>query len=240
MKKLEGKIAVVTGGAKGLGQAIALAYANEGAKVIAADLGKLTYEHPNVEGMYLNVTDVTGVEKFYQAVIDKYGQIDILVNNAGITQDAMTRKMTEAQWDAVIDVNLKGVFNLTKLVGPQMQAKGSGSIINISSVVGVFGNIGQANYAATKAGVIGLTMTWAKEFALKGANVRVNAIAPGYIMTDILKTVPQDLLDKFAALTMLNRLGQPDEIAKVALFLASDDASYITGQTINVNGGMRL
>ncbi len=240
MKKLEGKIAVITGGAKGLGQAIALAYANEGAKVIAADLGELTYEHPNVEGMYLNVTDVTGVEKFYQAVIDKYGQIDILVNNAGITQDAMTRKMTEAQWDAVIDVNLKGVFNLTKLVGPQMQAKGSGSIINISSVVGVFGNIGQANYAATKAGVIGLTMTWAKEFALKGANVRVNAIAPGYIMTDILKTVPQDLLDKFAALTMLNRLGQPDEIAKVALFLASDDASYITGQTINVNGGMRL
>ena len=240
MKKLEGKVAVITGGAKGLGQAIALAYAEEGAKVIAGDLGDLAYSHPNVEGMYLNVTDVTGVEKFYQSVIDKYGKIDILVNNAGITKDAMTRKMTEAQWDAVIDVNLKGVFNLTRLVGPQMQANGYGSIINISSVVGVFGNIGQANYAATKAGVIGLTMTWAKEFALKGANVRVNAIAPGYIMTDILKTVPQDLLDKFAALTMLNRLGQPEEIAKVALFLASDDASYVTGQTINVNGGMRL
>jgi 3-oxoacyl-[acyl-carrier protein] reductase len=140
----------------------------------------------------------------------------------------------------VIDVNLKGVFNLTRLVGPHMQNNGQGSIINISSVVGVLGNIGQANYAATKAGVIGLTMTWAKEFALKGANVRVNAIAPGYIMTDILKTVPQDLLDKFAAMTMLGRLGQPIEIAKAALFLASDDSSYVTGQTLNVNGGMRL
>lgn len=148
--------------------------------------------------------------------------------------------MTEEQWDFVIDVNLKGVFNLTKLVGPQMQANGGGSIINISSVVGVYGNIGQANYAATKAGVIGLTKTWAKEFAMKGGNVRVNAIAPGYIMTDILKTVPQELLDKFAALTMLGRLGEPQEIANGALFLASDDASYVTGQVIEINGGMRL
>ncbi|MDX9691250.1 MAG: SDR family oxidoreductase, partial [Acholeplasmataceae bacterium] len=156
------------------------------------------------------------------------------------TKDAMTRKMTDDQWNAVIDVNLKGVFNMTRLIGPLMETNGYGSIINISSVVGVFGNIGQANYAATKAGVLGLTMTWAKEFARKGANVRVNAIAPGYIMTDILKTVPQELLDGFAKLTMLGRLGQPDEIAKVALFLASDDASYITGQTLNVNGGMRL
>lgn len=240
MGKLNGKIAVITGGAKGLGQAIALEFANEGATVIAGDLGELTYSHPNVHGKYLNVTDVLGVEKFYQSVVDEFGKIDILVNNAGITKDSMTRKMTDEQWNLVIDVNLKGVFNLTRLIGPHMQANGSGSIINISSVVGVFGNIGQANYAATKAGVIGLTMTWAKEFALKGSNVRVNAIAPGYIMTDILKTVPQDLLDKFAALTMLNRLGQPEEIAKTALFLASDDASYITGQTINVNGGMRL
>lgn len=240
MKKLEGKIAIVTGGAKGLGQAISLEYANEGALVIAADMGELEYSHPNVVGYKLNVTDVEAVNKFYEEIIGKYNKVDILVNNAGITRDAMTRKMTDEQWDLVIDVNLKGVFNLTRLVGPQMQVNGSGSIINISSVVGVFGNIGQANYAATKAGVIGLTMTWAKEFALKGSNVRVNAIAPGYIMTDILKTVPQDLLDKFAALTMLNRLGEPEEIAKVALFLASNDSSYITGQTLNVNGGMRL
>ncbi len=240
MKKLENKIAIVTGGANGIGKEIALIFANNGAKVIAGDIAELTYQHENVEWMKLNVADVENVTNFYNAVISKYGQVDILVNNAGITRDAMTRKMTDEQWNIVIDVNLKGVFNLTRLVGPQMQAKGSGSIINISSVVGVFGNIGQANYAATKAGVIGLTMTWAKEFALKGANVRVNAIAPGYIMTDILKTVPQDLLDKFAAMTMLNRLGQPIEIANTALFLASDDASYITGQTISVNGGMRL
>jgi 3-oxoacyl-[acyl-carrier protein] reductase len=152
----------------------------------------------------------------------------------------MTRKMTDEQWNLVLDVNLKGIFNLVRYIGPQMEEIGGGSIINISSVVGVFGNIGQANYAATKAGVIGLTKTWAKEFARKGVPVRVNAIAPGYVMTDILKTVPQDLLDKFAALTMLKRLGQPEEIAKVALFLASDDASYITGQTIQADGGMRL
>jgi len=162
------------------------------------------------------------------------------VNNAGITRDAMTRKMTDEQWDAVMAVNLKGVFNLTRHVGPYMQAQGGGSIISISSVVGVFGNIGQANYAATKAAVLGLTKTWAKEFALKGGNVRVNAIAPGYTMTDILKTVPQDLLDKFAAMTMLGRLGQPHEIAQAALFLASDESSYITGQTLQVDGGMRL
>lgn len=240
MKRLEGKVAVVTGGAKGLGQAISELYALHGAKVVAADMGELSYTNENVEGYKLNVTDVEAVQKFYDYVIEKYGKIDILVNNAGITADAMTRKMTDDQWNRVIDVNLKGVFNLTRLIGPQMENNGYGSIINISSVVGVFGNIGQANYAATKAGVIGLTMTWAKEFARKGANVRVNAIAPGYIMTDILKTVPQELLDKFAALTMLGRLGQPEEIANVALFLASDEASYITGQTLNVNGGMRL
>lgn len=240
MKRLEGKVAVVTGGAKGLGQAISELYALHGAKVVAADMGELSYTNENVEGYKLNVTDVEAVQKFYDYVIEKYGKIDILVNNAGITADAMTRKMTDDQWNRVIDVNLKGVFNLTRLIGPQMENSGYGSIINISSVVGVFGNIGQANYAATKAGVIGLTMTWAKEFARKGANVRVNAIAPGYIMTDILKTVPQELLDKFAALTMLGRLGQPEEIANVALFLASDEASYITGQTLNVNGGMRL
>ena len=236
--RLENKIAIVTGGARGLGQAMAELFAKEGAKVIAADMGDLNYSDPNVEGYKLNVANAEDCKAFFDYVIEKYGKIDVLVNNAGITRDSLTKKMTDEQ--LVIDVNLKGVFNLTRYIGPQMQSQGGGSIINISSVVGEFGNIGQANYAATKAGVIGMTKTWAKEFALKGGNVRVNAIAPGYTMTDILKTVPQDLLDGFAKQTMLGRLGQPEEIAYPALFLASDEASYITGHVLSVNGGMRL
>ena len=238
--KLEGKIAIITGGARGLGQSMAELFVKEGAKVVAADMGELSYECENVEGYNLNVTDVEGCEKLVNYVKEKYGRIDILVNNAGITRDSLTRKMSDDMWNLVIDVNLKGVFNVTRYVGPIMQEQGIGSIINISSVVGEFGNIGQANYAASKAGVFGLTKSWAKEFAMKGAQVRVNSIAPGYTMTDILKTVPQDLLDKFAKQTMLGRLAQPEEIAKAALFLASEDASYITGHNLSVNGGMRL
>ncbi len=238
--RLKDKVAVVTGGAQGLGKAMALSLAAEGAKVIAADMKALDFEAKNVSGKILNVTDMTAVRKFYDDIISTYGQIDILINNAGITRDAMTRKMSDDDWQMVMDVNLKGVFNLTRLIGPQMETIGGGSIINISSVVGEYGNIGQANYAASKAGLIGLSKTWAKEFARKGVPVRVNAIAPGYIMTDILKTVPQDLLDKFAGMTMLKRLGEPKEIADAALFLASDESSYITGHVLSVNGGMRL
>lgn len=238
--KLEGKVAVVTGAAKGIGMEIAKLFANEGAKVIGVDVSEFIYEHELMEAYQLSVTDVSGIQTFFDYAVQKYGKVDILVNNAGITRDAMTRKMTDEMWDLVIDINLKGVFNMTRLFGPLMESNGYGSIINISSVVGEYGNIGQANYAATKAGVIGLTKTWAKEFARKGANVRTNAIAPGYVMTDILKTVPEDLLHQFAQMTMLKRLGQPEEIAKAALFLASDDSSYITGHVLSVNGGMRL
>lgn len=237
---LKGKVAVVTGGARGLGQAMCERFSDEGARVIALDMGEMTYEKENVEYLKLNVTDSESCRNVFDTIIEKYEKIDILVNNAGITKDALTRKMTNEQWSAVIDVNLNGVFNLTRLIGPQMSSQGEGSIINISSVVGTYGNIGQANYAATKGAVVSLGKTWAKEFAMKGANVRVNTIAPGYTMTDILKTVPQDLLDKFAGMTMLNRLGQPEEIADVALFLASDLSSYVTGQLISVDGGMRL
>lgn len=240
MNRLEGKVAVITGGSRGLGQAMAELFANEGAQVIALDLGELTYSHPGVAYKELNVADAEKCKVVYEEIIAEYEKIDILVNNAGITRDSLTRKMTDEQWDLVMDVNLKGVFNVTRHIGPQMAEKGSGAIINISSVVGTYGNIGQANYSATKGAVVSLGKTWAKEFAMKGANVRVNTIAPGYTMTDILKTVPEDLLQKFASLTMLNRLGEPEEIAKAALFLASDDASYITGQCIGVDGGMRL
>ena len=238
--RLENKVAIVTGAAKGLGAAMAQLFAQEGAKVIAVDMSPLTYETENVEFQSLNVTDPVACKALTDYVKEKYGRIDILVNNAGITRDAMTRKMTDEMWDLVIDINLKGVFNLTRYVGPMMEEMGGGSIINIASVVGEYGNIGQANYAASKAGVIGLSKTWAKEFARKGVPVRCNAIAPGYIMTDMMKTVPEDLLKKFASLTMLGRLGQPEEIAKAALFLASDDASYVTGHVLSVNGGMRL
>jgi len=240
MKRLEGKVALVTGGSRGLGAEMALRFAEEGARVIAADLSPLSYQHDQVQHMQLNVADSGQCKAVFDAVIAQYGTIDILVNNAGITRDAMTAKMTDEMWDLVIQVNLKGVFNLTKYVGPWMESKGKGSIINISSIVGEHGNIGQINYAAAKAGLIGMTKTWAKEFSRKGQAVRVNAIAPGYIMTDILKTVPQDLLEKFAKMTMLGRLGEPKEVASVAVFLASDDASYITGHILDVNGGMRL
>ena len=238
--RLSGKVAVVTGGARGLGAQMCQMFAAEGAQVIAVDLGEMTYSAERVEYYKLNITDAEGCKKFFDETIGKYGKIDILVNNAGITRDAMTRKMTDEMWDIVIDVDLKGLFNLTRYIGPQMEANGSGAIVNISSVVGEYGNIGQANYAAAKAGVIGLTKTWAKEFARRGAAVRVNCIAPGYTMTDMLKTVPKELLDKFAAMTMLGRLGRPEEIASAALFLVSDEASYITGQVLSVNGGMRL
>lgn len=238
--RLENKVAIVTGAAKGLGAAMAQLFASEGAKVVAVDMAELTYTADNVEFYSLNVTDGEACKTLTDYVVDKYGKIDILINNAGITRDALTTKMTDEMWDLVIDVDLKGVFNLTRYVGPVMEANGGGSIVSISSVVGEYGNIGQINYSAAKAGVIGMTKTWAKEFARKGVPVRVNCIAPGYTMTDILKTVPQELLDKFAKMTMLGRLGQPEEIAKAALFLASDDASYITGHTLSVNGGMRL
>ena len=238
--RLENKTAVVTGGAKGIGQYTAELFAAEGAKVIACDMSELSYSNPNVEFYKLDVSDSAECKTFFEYLTKKYTKIDILVNNAGITRDALTRKMTDEQWHSVIDVNLNAVFYLTRHIGPFMQAAGGGSIINISSVVGEYGNIGQANYAATKSALFGLTKTWAKEFAMKGGNVRVNAIAPGYVMTDILKTVPQDLLDKFAAQTMLGRLGQPEEIARAALFLAGDESKYITGHILSVNGGMRL
>ena len=239
--RLENKTAVITGGAKGIGFEMCKLFSQEGARVISVDMAEaMSSPLEGVEFNRLDVTDTEGCAELVEYVSEKYGKIDILVNNAGITRDAMTRKMTDEQWDLVLDVDLKGAFNLVRIIGPQMEANGYGAILNISSVVGEFGNIGQANYAAAKAGLMGLTKTWAKEFARKGAAVRVNCITPGYTMTDILKTVPKELLDDFASRTMLGRLGEPEEIAKAALFLVSDDASYVTGQILAVNGGMRL
>ncbi len=240
MKRLEGKVAVVTGGAQGIGQCISETFAREGAKVIAVDMSDLTYTCENVEGYKLNVTKRSDIEQFIADTVKKYGHIDILVNNAGITRDALVNKMTEEMWDLVIDVNLKGVFNLTQAIAPVMLEQKTGSIINIASVVGEYGNVGQSNYAATKAGVIALAKTWAKEFSRKGEAIRVNSVAPGYVNTEMMKTVPDKVLDPIRAKTMLGRLGEPQEIANAVLFLASDEASFITGHNLSVNGGLRL
>lgn len=240
MMRLQDKVAIVTGASRGIGKCIAETFAREGARVIGFDLEALSYQNDRIEGYQGNVTDRDGLQKFIEDVLAKYGQIDILINNAGITRDALIQKMDESMWDLVIDINLKGVFNMTQLVGPQMMKQGYGSIVNISSVVGEYGNIGQTNYAATKAGVIGMAKTWAKEFSRKGAAVRVNALAPGYTNTEMMATVPDKVLDPIRQKTMLGRLAEPQEIANGVLFLASDEASFITGHCLSVNGGLRL
>lgn len=237
---LKDKIAVVTGASNGIGKSIVDVFIENGAKVIGLDVIEVEPWNENLTMLKTDVSSTTDCKRVWQEITGLVEHIDILVNCAGITRDAMTKKMTEEQFDQVIAVNLKGVWNLTRLIGPAMQAQRSGSIINISSIVGIYGNIGQVNYAASKAGVIGMTKSWAKEFALKGGNVRVNAVAPGYTMTNMMKTVPENLLEKFRGTTMLGRLAEPLEIANAVLFLASDLASYVTGEVLNVNGGMRL
>ncbi len=236
---LEGKIAIITGASRGIGLEVAKLFVKEGAKVI----GTYNHNEKNIDGIEFYKVDITNreeVKKFVDNVINKYKKVDILVNNAGITSDSLTKKMNDDNFDKVINTNLTGTYNITKLVGPIMQDNHGGSIINISSIVGIYGNIGQINYAASKSGIIGMTHTWAKEFALKDGNVRVNAVAPGYTMTEMLETVPEELLNKFKDMTLLKRLAEPKDIANAVLFLASDNASYITDEVLNVNGGMKL
>lgn len=240
MNLFQNKVAVITGGTSGIGLAAANKIAAEGAIVYACARHEKVFNNSNIKYHYLDVTDSASCKKLYDDVIQEQGRIDVLVVDAGITADALTVKMTDEQFDSVIATNCKGVFNIVRYIGPFMEKQGWGSIVNISSIVGEQGNIGQINYSATKGAVISMTKTWAKEFSRKGANVRVNAIAPGYIMTRMMDTVPQVLLDRFAGQTMLKRLGNPEEVAEVISFIASDAASYITGAVIDVNGGMRL
>lgn len=237
---MEKKVAIVTGGTSGIGFSTCGILANEGYTVYAAARHKVDFGNENIIYHYNDVTDGNSCKVLFDDVVAKHGRIDVLVADAGITADALTVKMSDEQFNKVIDVNVKGVFNIVKYVGPYMEKQGWGSIINVSSVVGEQGNIGQVNYSASKGAIISMTKTWAKEFSRKGSNVRVNAIAPGYIMTRMMDTVPRDLLERFASQTMLKRLGRPEEIAEVIAFLASDKASYITGTVIDVNGGMRL
>ncbi len=241
--RLKDKIAIITGAAKGIGFATAQRFAQEGAKVMIADLNPAAVEAavaqiPGAEPHIMNVTDRASIQAVIDQIMLKYGHIDILVNNAGITQDARLVKMTEAQFDSVIDVNLKGVFNCTQLVVPHMLEAGSGAIVNASSVVGLYGNFGQTNYSATKFGVIGFTKTWARELGPKG--IRVNAVCPGFISTEMVKAMPENILQDIEKRSWLGRLGTPEEMANVYLFLASDEASYINGVTLEASGGISL
>jgi len=236
-QRLQNRVCLVTGAAQGIGAATVARLAAEGALVVAADLRGA--EVPGAAmSVAMDVTDRAQVDAAVARVMAAHGRIDVLVNNAGITKDARLLKMTEQQFDAVIDVNLRGVFHCAQAVAPHMVERGSGVILNASSVVGLYGNFGQTNYAASKFGVIGFTKTWARELGPKG--VRVNAVAPGFVATPILETIPEKVLAQMQEKVPLGRLGRPEEIASVYAFLASDDASYLNGAVIEVSGGMTV
>jgi len=245
MKKLEGKVSIITGGAQGIGKATSEMFAKEGAAVILWDVdGEKGNEFANqlngkgyiADFKKVNVANSTDVENAVNEIVEKYNKVDVLINNAGITRDATLKKMSVENWQQVIDVNLTGVFNCTQAVAKVMLEKQSGVIVNASSVVGLYGNFGQTNYVAAKSGVIGMTKVWARELGRKG--IRVNAVAPGFISTEMTKAMPENALKIMEEKTPLGRLGQPEEIASAYLFLASDEASFINGSVISVDGGM--
>jgi 3-oxoacyl-[acyl-carrier protein] reductase len=246
--RLASKIALVTGAAQGIGLATACKFAREGASVVVCDVHDVEAAVATVSkelagdaactGHVVDVTDRAQVDAAVAATLARFGRIDVLVNNAGITRDARLQKMTIAQFDDVVDVNLRGVFHCTQAVADAMVAQGSGAILNASSVVGIYGNFGQTNYAATKFGVIGFTKTWSRELGPKG--IRVNAVAPGFVETPILATIPDKVLGQMRDHVPLRRLGRPEEIANVYAFLASDEASYVNGAVIEVAGGMTV
>jgi len=246
MKLLEGKTAIITGGARGIGKAIAIKFANEGANIAITDLkvdenvkafeNELISLGIKAKAYASNAASFSETQEVVNKIVADFVKIDILVNNAGITKDTLLLRMSEEQWDAVINVNLKSVFNFTKAVQTILLKQKGGSIINMSSVVGVSGNAGQANYSASKAGIIGFTKSIAKE--LGSRNIRSNAIAPGFIITEMTAKLPQDVRDEWAGKIPLRRGGTPEDVANVSLFLASDLSSYVNGQVINVCGGM--
>jgi len=243
--RLKDKVALITGGARGIGQAIAMTFAREGADVVIADVNfeiaqetALEIEGLGFKAMALgiDVTTYDKVEEGINKILDKKGKVDILVNNAGITKDNLLLRMSQVDWDAVINVNLKGTFNCIKAVSRPMVKQRSGRIISIASIIGLIGNPGQANYAASKAGIIALTKTVAKELASR--NINANAVAPGFIQTEMTSKLPEDIKKKMLEAIPLAKLGTPQDVANVCLFLASEESSYITGQTITIDGGM--
>jgi len=241
MNRLEGKVVVVTGGARGVGYEICKRFADENpARIYSIDVIEEGYRHELVQCVKLDITNRKEIAEFVEQIKEAENRVDVIINNAAITRDAMLYKMTEEQWDVVINVNLKGTFNITQGIVPFMLEQKSGSIICISSGSGVYGNIGQTNYAATKAGVIGMVYSWAKELNLKGGEIRCNVLAPDNVETEMAKTIPSKILDPLIARTPLKRMCQPVEVANTALFLASDEASFINGQVVCCNGGLRL
>lgn len=247
MKRLQNKVSLITGAAQGIGLATALKFAREGAIVVVCDVNPKAVdaavalcqaEGATAKGYVMDVTQRPMVDSVVASVVAEWGRVDVLVNNAGITQDARLQKMTIEQFDRVIDVNLRGVFHCSQAVVDIMVAQGRGVILNASSVVGIYGNFGQTNYAATKFGVIGFTKTWSRELGPKG--VRVNAVAPGFISTPILKTIPDKVIHDMEQRVPMRRLGQPEEIANVYAFLASDEASYVNGIVMEVAGGLTV
>jgi len=242
--RLNDKVAIITGGASGIGKATAIRFAQEGAQIAIWDVQeargqeviKILLEMGSRTIFYnVNIADAAQVQKAVNAVLKDFDKIDILINNAGIVRDATLSKMTGEQFDSVIDVNLKGVFNCTKTVAPHMIERGYGRIVQASSVVALYGNFGQTNYVASKAGIIGMTKVWARELGRKG--ITVNAVAPGFIATDMVDTIPENIKNGMKERVPLNRLGTPEDVANVYLFLASDEASYVNGSVISIDGG---
>lgn len=251
--RLKDKVCLITGGAAGIGKATAIKFASEGAKLVLCDVDEqagnaLAQELGNGTLFYkVNVTDRSAVQAWIDDVVEKLGHIDVLVNNAGVTRDGLFVKykngelvgqMSEEEFDLVIAVNLKGVFNCAQAVTSQMITQGGGVILNASSIVGLYGNFGQTNYAATKFGVIGMTKTWSRE--LGRHNIRVNAVCPGFILTEMVQKMPEKILEGLAAKTPLGRMGVPEDVANLYAFLASDEAAYIHGSVISIDGGMVL
>lgn len=244
--RLPNKVALITGASRGIGKATALKFAKEGAKVVVCDLddavadtvAEIRLQGGSAIGFTVDVTNPQSIEAMVSGALTTYGRIDILVNNAGIVADAQLKSMTDDQFDRVIDVNLKGTYNCTKAVVDAMIERRAGVVLNASSIVGIYGNFGQTNYAASKFGVIGMAKTWARELGMHG--IRVNAVCPGFIETSILKSMPERVIRALEARVPLGRLGKPEEIASTFAFLASDEASYINGAVIEVCGGMTL